>query len=95
MVSSLSIFLMIKQTCAALDGKPGMEGTAKFVKYVTRIWNILNIKSCDIAVRLNDPDRQKFTDPKNSRLNFLLKMATMFQKMDKKCPGKTSQRLDE
>ena len=49
------------KTFAALDGKPGRVGTAKFVKYVTRMWNILNIKCCDIAVRLNDPDRQKFT----------------------------------
>ena len=76
------------KTCAALDGKPGMEGTAKFVKYVTRIWNILNIKSCDIAVRLNDPVRKRFTDPKNSRLYFLLKMATMFMKMDNSVRGK-------
>ena len=65
-----------------------MEGTAKFVNYVTRMWNILNTKSCDIAVRLNDPDRQKFTDPNDYRLDFLLKMATMFKSMDNSVHGK-------
>ena len=75
------------KTCAVLDRKPGMEGTAKFVKYVTRMWNILNIKSCDIAVRLDDPDRQTFTDPNVSRLDFLLQMATMFKQMDNSVRG--------
>ena len=75
------------KTCAVLDRKPGMEGTAKFVKYVTRMWNILNMKSCDIAVRLNDPDRQTFTDPNDPRLYFLLQMATMFKQMDTSVRG--------
>ena len=52
------------------------------------MWNILNIRSCDIAVRLNDPDRKKFTDPNDPRLDFLLKMATMFKQMDNSVRGK-------
>ena len=71
-----------EKTCAVLDGKTGMEGTSKFIKLVTRMWNILNIRSCDIAARLNDPDRETFTDPNDPRLDFLLKMATMFKQMD-------------
>ena len=63
------------------------------------MWNILNIKSCDIAVPLNDPDRQNFMDPNDSRFDFLLKMATMFKKMDnsvcaKRVKGLTSERAN-
>ena len=51
----------------------------RFVRCVTRMWNILNIKSTDIGYRLNDPDREKITDPNDPRHDFLLKMATMFK----------------
>ena len=71
-----------------LDKKEGMEGTSKFVKLVTRMWNILNIKSCSIAVRLNNPDRKEFTDPNDPRLEFLSKIATMFKQMDNSVRGK-------
>jgi hypothetical protein len=81
------------KTYTVLDGKSGMEGTAKFVKLVTRMWNMLNIRSCDIAVRLNDPDREKFTDPNDPRLDFLLKMATMFKEMDNSVRGKRTKGL--
>ena len=64
-----------------------MEGTYTFVKVVTRMWNILNIRSPDTAKRMNDPDREKFTDPKDPRLDFLLQMATMFKEMDNSIRG--------
>ena len=52
-----------EKTVAALEGKPGMEGTYIFVKQVTPMWNILNIRSCESAKCLNDPDPETFTDP--------------------------------
>ena len=67
-----------EKTCAVLNGKPGMEGTLKFVRYVTRIWNILNIRSYYSGSRLNDPDREPFKDCRDPRLDFLLQMATMY-----------------
>ena len=71
-----------------LNGKPGMEGTLKFVRYVTRIWNILNIRSCYSGSRLNDPDREPFKDCRDPRLDFLLQMATMYKQMDCSFKGK-------
>ena len=56
-----------------------MEGTAKFLKYVTRMWNIINIRSTGIGFSLNDPDRMPFNNLNDPRLDFLLKMATMFK----------------
>ena len=76
------------KTCAVLDGKVGMEGTAKFVKLITRMWNILNIRSRDIGIRLNDPDRLPVTDPNDPRLDYLLQMATMFKPMDNSVRGR-------
>ena len=59
-----------EKTVAVLDGKEGMEGTHIFIKQVTRMWNILNIRSSKSANRLNDPEREKFTDPNDPRLVF-------------------------
>ena len=69
------------KTIAALELKSDNKGTLKFVKLVTKMWNILNIKSCDTALRLNDPDRAKFSDPNDERLIFLLRIADMFKDM--------------
>ena len=76
-----------EKTCAALIGKEGEEGTLKFVQLVTKMWNILNIRSPDISYRLNDPNRRKFTDPSDPRLDFLTKMSTMFKEMDNSLRG--------
>ena len=69
-----------EKTVAVLDGEKGMEGIHIFI-----MWNILNIRSSKNANRLNDPEREKFTNPDDPRLDFLLKMATMFEEMDGKC----------
>ena len=37
---------------------------------VTRMWDILNTKSCESGDRLNESDRRKFTDPNDPRLEF-------------------------
>ena len=57
-----------EKTVAKLQGRNEMIGTYTFVKLVTRMWNILNTKSPESAKRLNDPEREKFTDCQDSRL---------------------------
>ena len=48
---------------------------------MTRLINILNVKSPQKAVRLNDPDRRVFTSCEDDRFEFLLQMAESFGKM--------------
>ena len=57
-------------------------GTTIFVELVTRLINILNVKSPDVGYRLNDPDRKVFEDIDDNRFDFLLNMSQMFAKMD-------------
>ena len=52
-----------------------------------------NIRLCESAKRLNDPDHEKFTDTNAPRLDFLLKMATIFKEMDNSVLGKRVQGL--
>lgn len=70
-----------EKTIAALQMK-GLDGTEAFVRQITRMWHIINVKSPEKGIRLNDPDRLPITDPNDSRLDFLLKMATSLKKMD-------------
>ena len=76
-----------EKTVAKLKTKKGMEGTYKFVQLVTRMWHILNTRSPESAKRLNDPDREKFSDAEDPRLEFILKMSTMFKEMDNSLRG--------
>ena len=57
------------------------------VKNVTRMWNILNIRSNEIGYRLNEEDRKPFYDLSDPRLDFLLRMATIFKQMDNSVRG--------
>ena len=59
-----------------------LHGTGYFVKQITKLWNILSVKSPVIGGRLNDKDRFTFTDPCDERLVFIGKMATAFKQMD-------------
>ena len=52
-------------------------GTETFVCLVTRMINMLNVKST-----VNDSDREKFESVDDDRYEFLENMATMFEKMD-------------
>ena len=83
----LVVNIFNEKTVAKLQGRNEMIGTYTFVKLVTRMWNILNTKSPESAKRLNDPDREKFTDCQDSRLDFILRMATMFKEMDNSIRG--------
>ena len=67
---NLACNIFNEKTCVALAGKEGKEVTFKFINYVTKIWNILNIRSTDIAYRLNDSNREKVTDPCDPRVEF-------------------------
>ena len=58
------------------------EGTTIFVEQVTRLINILNVKSPVVGKRLNDTDRETFQGTDDHRFDFLLKMSQMFEKMD-------------
>ena len=60
----------------------GKHDTARFVFLFTRMWKILNIKSPEAGKHLNDPDREKIESKTDSRLDFLLKMATSIKVMD-------------
>ena len=57
------------------------------MRLVTRFWNIINIRSPDAATRLNDPDREKFTNDNDPRLEFLTQLAKMFKQMDSSVRG--------
>ena len=83
----LVVNIFNERTVAKLEGRKGMEGTYTFVKLVTRVWNILNIRSPEAAKRTNDPDPEKFTDPEDPRLDVLLQMATMFKEMGNSIRG--------
>ena len=65
--------------CLKIQGK---NDTARFVEFVTRMWNILNIKSPSAGRHLNDKDREKICEPDDHRLEFLLKMGHSFKLMD-------------
>ena len=56
--------------------------TAAFVKQVTRLIEIINVKSPHPGTRLNDDDRRPIMDPKDPRLTSIHQMATCFKEMD-------------
>ena len=65
-----------EKTIAALR-MHGYDETSTFLSRVTRMWNILNVKSPDVGVRLNDPDRYTISDANDSRPNGMrVKMLT-------------------
>ena len=76
-----------EKTVAALEIR-NMTGTAIFVKLVTRMWNIINVKSPHAGYRTNDPDRQPFCDDSDKRFEYLSKVATMFKTMDNSPKGR-------
>ena len=57
-----------------------MKETLRFIKFVIRMWNILNIKSIDIAKLLNDAID-------DARFDFLLEMTEKFKQMDSSSQG--------
>ena len=53
-----------------------MLRTRIFLQLVTGTWNILNTRSPDAAKRTKDPNREKYINPNDYRLDILLQIAT-------------------
>lgn len=70
-----------EKTVAVLKSN-GSNATGEFVHLVTRMMNILNVKSPHTARKMNDPDRKIITHKNDERFLFLENMARMFEKMD-------------
>ena len=75
------------ETAAALSVHPSMstnpevKDTANFIRIITDMWSILNVRSINKDVRHNNPLEAVIESPDDPRLHRLLQMADMFQKM--------------
>ena len=76
----LVINIFKEKTVACLE-IPGRKDTARFVALITKMWNILNIKTYSTGNDPNDPDRLPFFTADDQRLEFLLKLACSFKLM--------------
>ena len=83
---NLAVNVFNQKTVVALRRR-GKLGTASFVAHVTKMWEILNIKSPREARKLNDPNRKKFDDVDDPRLDYLHRIATSFKLMDNSVRG--------
>ena len=72
----LTVNVFNEKTSAVLR-KRGNIGTAVFVENITKLFNMLNVKSPEAVRQLNDPDRALF-----STYDYLLQMAESFERMD-------------
>ena len=82
----LVVNVFYEKTCVALAQRK-MYGTYKIVDNITKMWNILNIKTPTSGRNLNDKNREPFRDPNDMRLKFLENIATSFKKMDNSFVG--------
>ena len=80
---NVSLFLNIfnAKTVAACDE------TAVFVEHVTRMWNMLNIKTPRNGTNLNNKDRLPSTLAHNSQFDYLHNMARSLKLMDASING--------
>ena len=76
------VFKVFNEKTVAYLERNDRKDTARFVSLVTRMWNMLNVKSPEAGRRLKDPDRKQFLSDSDSRLDFLLKMGTSFKLLD-------------
>ena len=84
---NLAVNVFNQKTVVALR-KRGKLGTAAFVAHVTKMWEIINVKSPRESTKLNDPNRAKIEDEDDPRLNYLHRMATSMKLMDNSIRGK-------
>ena len=77
---SLVFNIFTEKTVAALS-LCKCDDTAVFVEHVTRIWNMLNIKTPRDGANLNNKDRLLFTLADDSRFDYLHNMARSFKLM--------------
>ena len=78
---SLVLNVFSEKTEAVLR-KNGFNETARFIQLVLRMWNCLNVKSPNTWYHLNDTNRKPIHEKTDSRLNYLIDLATMFKGMD-------------
>ena len=76
------VFKVFNEKTAACLEPYDKKDTARFVSLVTRMWNMLNVKSPEAGRRLNDPDREQLFSDSDSRLDFLLNMGNAFKLLD-------------
>ena len=88
LISDLCILIILKNkkyslfsTVATLEENLTTD-TAIFVRQVTRLINIITVKSPNTGIKLNDDDRKPIRDINDPRLHFLYKMTTEFKAMD-------------
>lgn len=81
------------ETLHALQVYPGMdkqmiEGTTLFIKNVLSMWKILNVNNKDKNIKSKDENEAPISSADDPRLQFLIDIADMFRKMEKKGKGK-------
>ena len=74
------MFLM-KKNIAILQIK-GFHETATFISYITKLWNILNVKSPGKVFKINDENREPIRSVEDERLCYRSSMASNISSMD-------------
>ena len=74
------------ETIAVLETHPGINkdsamGTIKFLKLIVKFWKIVNGKGIGADSRFNDTLRAVMRSPDDPRLDFLIELADMADKM--------------
>ena len=75
---NLAVNIFNEKTVAVLSDKD----TQVMVKNVTKMWNILNVKTPSAGIRLNDEDRLPISDVSDVRLSFIEDIADCFNLME-------------
>ena len=74
-------FSAATKTVAALKLRK-CDDTALFVEHVTKMWNMLNIKTPHDGTKLNNDDRYPFISEGDCRFDYLHNIARSFKLMD-------------
>ena len=74
------------ETIAALETHPGINkdsamGTINFLKLIVKFWKIVNVKGIGADSRFKDTLRAVMRSPDDPRLDFLIELADMADKM--------------
>ena len=78
---ALVLNIFNEKTVAALKLRK-CDDTALFVEHVTKMWNMLNIKTPHDGTKLNNDDRYPFTSEDDCRFDYLHNIARSFKLMD-------------
>ena len=78
---ALVLKIFNEKTVAALKLRK-CDDTALFFEHVTKMWNMLNIKTPHDGTKLNNDDRYPFTSEDDCRFDYLHNIARSFKLMD-------------